>query len=75
MTDPPSPVLLELATLDPGDEERVALQVEGLGPVRLGYSHVADRHAASCHLDGRLRDIGRRTSGRAQGRHTTRYLS
>ena len=57
-------ILIEVPCRDAGGDERIALQVEDLGAVRLGDAHVADEHPASCHLYGRLCDAAvRRVSG------------
>ena len=59
-------VLVELSGLDPGldpgREQRIALQVEGLAAIGLGDAQVAELHVG--HVNERLRDRAARPCGR-----------
>jgi hypothetical protein len=50
-------VLVEVRGIDPGGDERVALEVRDLGPVRLGHPHVPDQHERLCSMNVRLCDF------------------
>ena len=51
-----SQILVKMGGTHPGSDERIALQIGGLGAVRLRYPHVTDQHPSTCHIYVRLCD-------------------
>jgi hypothetical protein len=48
-------VFLDVLTIDAGGLQRITLQIQNLGAIRLGNAPIADQHIV-CHLNERLRD-------------------
>ena len=66
-------VLVKMRRDRPGGDQRIALQIGGLGAVRLRYPHVANQHLFTCHIYVRLCDSVRRKVQAVKICHLTRH--
>jgi hypothetical protein len=66
-------ILVKVRKAHTSGDERIALQIGGLGSVRLRYPHVADQHLFTRHVYVRLCDIVCRKAQAVKIRHLTRH--